>query len=413
MTRPPAGCTVTFAQLLSRHGARSPTKYKTNAYNQTLANIAANAQNFSGPYEFLKDYHYALGADDLTPMGEQQMINSGIDFFHRYEALSATHTPFIRAGDQARVVASAEKWSAGFHKAKSASGRDKDADYPYPVLAISEDDASNNTLNHGLCTSFETSTSGQAAMMSFADIFLPPIMARLQKDLGLSELTNLDTLSLMDMCPFTVVADDNAYSSADPMSNPFCVLFTQIEWEQYDYFQTLGKYYRFGPGAPLGPTQGVGFVNELVARLTDTPVRDRTSVNHTLDDDPATFPLGRSLYADFSHDNDMTAVFSALGLFDHMPQLSKMRVMSADESDGYAASRTAPFGGRMIVEKLKCDGQKEEKVRVVVNGRVWPMKACEADGRGLCGLRTFVEGLSFAREGGRWEECFNVERAPI
>ena len=337
------------------------------------------------------------------------MINAGIDFFHRYEALSSSYTPFIRAGDQERVVASAQKWSEGFHKAKSASGRDKDADYPYPILAISEDDASNNTLNHGLCTAFETSTSGQTAMMAFADIFLPPIMARLKEDLDLSVLSNLDTLSLMDMCPFTVVADVNAFSSADPAKNPFCSLFNLEEWEQYDYFQSLGKYYRFGPGAPLGPTQGVGFVNELIARLTDRPVEDHTSVNHTLDEHEETFPLQRKLYADFSHDNDMTAIFSALGIFDDIPKLSKAKVMSAEELHGYAASRSVPFGARMVVEKLKCNHRSEEQVRIIVNGRVWPLSGCSADEHGLCGLNNFLESLSFAKAGGKWNECFDQE----
>jgi hypothetical protein len=49
--------------------------------------------------------------------------------------------------------------------------------------------------------------------------------------------------------------------------------------------------------------QGVGYVNELIARLTNASVRDTTSVNHTLDADPATFPLGRAFYADFTHEN--------------------------------------------------------------------------------------------------------------
>lgn len=35
-----------------------------------------------------------------------------------------------------------------------------------------------------------------------------------------------------------------------------------------------------------------GWVNELLARLTDTAPVDQTTTNHTLDDDPATFPPG-------------------------------------------------------------------------------------------------------------------------
>jgi hypothetical protein len=56
--------------------------------------------------------------------------------------------------------------------------------------------------------------------------------------------------------------------------------------------------------------QGVGYVNELLARLSDRPVRDQTSVNHTLDSDPSTFPLGRAFYADFTHENLCVSPFS-------------------------------------------------------------------------------------------------------
>lgn len=46
----------------------------------------------------------------------------------------------------------------------------------------------------------------------------------------------------------------------------------------------------------------VGYVNELLTRLTNDPKyvnNDQTQVNHTLDSSPATFPLGKSFYADF------------------------------------------------------------------------------------------------------------------
>ena len=68
-------------------------------------------------------------------------------------------------------------------------------------------------------------------------------------------------------------------------------------------------------GQELGPVQGVGYVNELIARLTDSPVHDSTQTNRTLDSNATTFPLNRTFYADFSHDNEMIAIYSAIGLF--------------------------------------------------------------------------------------------------
>lgn len=54
---------------------------------------------------------------------------------------------------------------------------------------------------------------------------------------------------------------------------------------------------------PLYDSQG--YVNELLARLTAGPVHLGASVNATLDSALSTFPLNRTIYVDFSHDNDM------------------------------------------------------------------------------------------------------------
>lgn len=204
---------------------------------------------------------------------------------------------------------------------------------------------------------------------------------------------------MMDLCPFNTVASDLGTPS------PFCDLFSASEWQQYDYYQTLGKYYGFGPGNPLGPTQGVGYVNELIARMTGKPVVDQTSVNHTLDDNPDTFPLGKTLYADFGHDNGLTAVFSALGLYNSTPPLSQTKIMSIDQTKGYSAAWTVPFAARAVIEKMQCDGEEDESVRVLINGRVLPLESCGADTMGRCSIHDFLRSLSFAQGGGHWGEC--------
>ena len=405
----PDGCKVTFAQVLSRHGGRDPTSRKSILYAETIDKIKRKVQNFNGSFKFLSNYTYGLGADQLTAFGEQQMVLSGTDFFNRYKILAASSIPFIRASDQQRVVMSAERFSQGFHEARMLSGESSDIQYPYEIVTISEEPGTNNTLDHGLCTTFEASNIRAVAQLKFANTFVRAITARLNGGLRGAKLTLQDTIFLMDLCPFETIAD--------PLGKPssFCLLFTQDEWKQYDYFQTLGKYYGYGPGNPLGPTQGVGYVNELIARLTAKAVDDHTSSNSTLDDDPFTFPLNRPLYADFGHDNDMTAVFAALGLYNSTPPLSTSRLMTLDETKGYSAAQTVPFAARAFFEKMQCDGMQEEMVRVLVNGRVLPLETCGGDGLGRCSLSKFVESLSFARGGGRWEQCFmqKGEIAPI
>ena len=298
----PTGCEVTFAQVLSRHGARDPTAAKTVSYNKTIGQIQKNVKSYTGDYAFLQDYVYTLGADQLTTFGQQEMVNSGIKFYRRYEDLTKKDSPFFRSSGEARVVESAQNFTQGYHQALLADGKATASDaFPYSIIVISEADGSNNTLNHGLCTDFENGTdadTGSDAQAEWQASFTPPITARLNQNLPGANLSSTQTIYIMDLCPFNTVASPTGVIS------PFCALFSATEWHQYDYYQSLGKYYGNGNGNPLGPTQGVGFTNELIARLTGKPVDDHTSVNQTLDASNTTFPIGSGhvLFADFSHD---------------------------------------------------------------------------------------------------------------
>jgi len=398
----PPQCTVDFVQILSRHGARDPTASKTTSYNNTISKIHKNVKSYPSDYAFIRDYQYTLGADQLTLFGQQEMIHSGIKFFDRYSDLAAKNTPFVRSSSEARVVESAQNWTQGFHATKLDSSI-ADPSYPYPLVVISEAAGSNNTLNHDLCNVFENgpdSNIASSAQAKWTAVFLPPIQARLNAALPGANLTTTDTINLLDQCPFNTVASPNGTVS------PFCALFTPTEWAQYGYYETLNKYYGYGSGNPLGPTQGVGFTNELIARLTSRPVNDSTSTNHTLDNNPATFPLDRRIYADFSHDNDMTGIFFAMGLYD-VPLLSNTSITSTEQTGGYSAANTVPFAARAYFEKMRCaDRPKEELVRVVVNDRVIPLRDCGVDALGRCEVGAWVESLAFARGGGLWGSCF-------
>jgi hypothetical protein len=113
----PQGCEVTFAQILSRHGARAPTFKRAVEYINVLDKIHNDAIYYSPAFNFLQTYEYELGAEQLTEMGQQQMVNSGLKFYRRYRTLARTSAPFIRAGDQERVVHSAQNFTQGFHSA--------------------------------------------------------------------------------------------------------------------------------------------------------------------------------------------------------------------------------------------------------------------------------------------------------
>jgi hypothetical protein len=399
----PKGCEVTFVQILSRHGARDPTAGKSLLYGATISRVQESVTEYSKGYDFIKDYDYTLGADQLTQFGEQQMVDSGAHAYRRYKTLASKSAPFIRASGQKRVIDSAQNWTQGYFGAQLADGSDPNEHYSGSILILPETHGFNNTLSHGTCPAFEDgafSRVGDDAQKAWMEMFTAPITARLNENMPGANLSALETTYMMDLCPFNTVADPKGNISE------FCRLFTLDEWKSYDYYQSLGKYYGFNNGNAMGPTQGVGFVNELIARLTGQPVEDHTTTNSTLDDSPKSFPLDRKVYADFSHDNDMTTIYGALGLYNATTPLPKMTRQSPKDASGYSAAWTVPFAARMYVEKMQCGDSDQELVRILVNDRVVPLQSCGADKLGRCELGAFVESLGFARSGGLWDECF-------
>ncbi|KAF5984719.1 3-phytase A [Fusarium coicis] len=342
----PDDCEVTIGIALSRHGARYPTAGKTTAYSATIARLQKSVTNYGKGYEWLKDYEYNLGSEDLTDFGQDQMIDSGKAFYERYIGLAEKTEPFIRASGSDRVIMSSHNFTQGFYASRGESGDD----YTDGILVIPEEPGINNTLSHGTCSSFEDNDEigDNSAQTAWGNKFLPSIRDRLNRNLHKAKLSLQETIYLMDLCPFNTVNTPDGIGQSR-----FCDLFSTEDWRSYDYYMTLGKYYEYGNGNTMGPTQGVGYVNELVSRLTRKPVNDHTTTNRTLDANPETFPLDRALYADFSHDNTMVSIFSAMGLYNSTSKLPKHHIVPAIRAHGYSSAWVVPFAARIAGTSAK------------------------------------------------------------
>ena len=258
--------------------------------------------------------------------------------------------------------------------------------------------------------------SGDAQTSAWLGTYAPPITSRLNHAAPGANLTDTDTFGLMSLCPMETVFLEK--------ESPFCNIFEEDQdaFPGFEYSGDLDKYYGTGwvtstglicytpmrlnlyrYGQELGRVQGVGYINELIARLTNSPVRDNTQTNRTLDFDPATFPLNRTIYADFSHDNQMIAIFAAMGLFN----TSLLDPTKPDPDRIWLASSLVPFSARMVVERLKC--AEGPSVRIFVNDELQPLEFCGADPKdGVCALDAFVDSQSYARNDGEgdFEKCF-------
>ncbi|KAI0782538.1 phytase [Abortiporus biennis] len=386
---PPAGCQITQANIIQRHGARFPTSGATARIKAALGKIQA-VEDYKDPrLNFLRTFTYDLGADDLVGYGAAQSFDAGQEAFARYSHLiTEENIPFVRASSSDRVVQSAVNWTLGFDFASQHK-------YTPPVSVIISE-AGNDTLDDAMCPSAGSSDPQTSAWLA---TYAPPITQRLNAHAPNANLTDTDTYNLISLCPFISVFKETA--------SPFCSLFEEdtTAFPGFGYSGDLDKFYGTGYGQELGPVQGVGYINELIARLTNTPVRDNTQTNHTLDSSPKTFPLNRTLYADFSHDNQMIAIYAAMGLFRQPAPLDPTK---PSPERTWKASALVPFSARMVVERLDCT-IGGEAVRVLVNDAVQPLEFCGGESNdGVCSLDRFVQSQSFARGDGNgdWEKCF-------
>ncbi|KAG9317928.1 histidine phosphatase superfamily [Chiua virens] len=400
---PPSGCEITQVNLLQRHGARWPKKSQGKDMKASVKTIQ-NANSYSNPnMTFITDYTYDLGTDDLVTFGAQQSFDAGEEHYVRYASLvSADIIPFVRASDSERVIESALNWTAGFAYTSNQM--------VMPMLNVIISQSGNDTLDDDMCPNAGSSDTQTTEWMN---VFTPSIVTRLNSEAPGADLADSDVINLMMLCQF-----DTVYNEAP---SPWCNLFTADEFTDFEYYGDLDDYYSngwvsvtlsphglltrfFRYGATLGPVQGVGYVNELIARLTGQPVQDETQTNYTLDHNPTTFPLDLTFYADFSHDNEMVSIFSAIGLF---PQAEPLNTTSPNPDRTWVISNMVPFSGRLITERLTCDGV--ESVRMLVNDAVQPLAFCDADEYGVCTLSNFVASQSFATSNGdgMWAQCYS------
>ncbi|KAF7795541.1 hypothetical protein EIP86_006703 [Pleurotus ostreatoroseus] len=385
-TLPPSGCQIN--QVHIRHGARYPTSGATDRIMRAVWKLLSVKEYKDPRFKFLKGFSYDLGVDDLVPFGADQSFKAGEEAFMRYSYLIGLDSlPFVRASSAERVVISALNWTSGFAAA---------SEYIFqPSLSVVLSEAANDTLDDKMCPSAGSSDAQTSVWLAQ---YAPPVTKHLNDAAPGANLTDVDTFSLMSLCPFESVAKRR--------KSEFCTIFESQTgaFPGFSYSGDLDKYYGTGYGEPLGPVQGVGYVNELLARLTSKPVEDHTQTNHTLDSSPETFPLNRTLYADFSHDNAMIAIFSAMGLF-KQPAVEPLDPSKPHDARVWRVGAIVPFSGRMVVERLACD--TSTMVRILVNDKVQPLELCGASGDGLCTLDAFVSSQAYARNGSDadWASC--------
>ncbi|CAE6454714.1 unnamed protein product [Rhizoctonia solani] len=401
----PHGCNVTMISILQRHGARYPTKGAGVKIESTLAKLKlVAARDITAPFlQFVPTFNFTYLHDQLVPFGRAQSYVSGQIIAKKYPALGGRS--FVRAANKTRIFESSQWWKQGFE------GKPYDADVfnlAQPDLAIRIGPFQNNTLGVKTCPpQAKEPTPGSIAKKRWLSIFAPPITKRLNELLPGANLVDKDTVNLMSLCGFDTAAKDGVPS-------PWCNVFKNDEWKSYEYYTDIEKFYSSSYGSLYAPSEGAGWVNELLARLTNTPVRDNTTTNSTLDGNLKTFPIGPAaprVFADFSSDNNIMKIIAAMGILRDPTNLPQEGPIPSSQQ--MVISKVVPFAGSTVVEKIRCSAKGRDLapgdyVRILVNDAVTPLPLCDTLGytSGMCFLDNFIKSQAFARSGGNFSLCF-------
>ena len=228
-----------------------------------------------------------------------------------------------------------------------------------------------------------------------------------------------------------------AYETNYLGSSDFCGgLFTEDEWAGFELTLEQEYYYDYAWGNPTGRAQGIGYLQELMARLTNQPITSsNSSVNSSLTNNTRDFPLGQKLYADFSHDDIIISVLTAASV-DYFREPPSLTQFPPDPDRHFILSHLTPFAARLVTEVIGCgssnpapqssyrtyysptqygydpENATEKFIRMRLNNGIIPLSTirggfCGNRTDGLCSKSAFLDSQANAYEQSNYDYvCF-------
>lgn len=338
----PGQCRVKQVHYLSRHGSRyadAPMPFVDALSNSTF--------NASGNLEFLNKWQNKVGKNILVTLGNKQLFDKGAKTFFQYGGLydwdNLEDKIVVRSTSQERMTKSALYFLNGFF------GLDWEK-YAFLELLV-EDDKVNNTLaawNGCANNAFSYGYVEYPQLEVFKKNYLTKAAKRINKNISGFQFTPDQIFQMQTMC---------AYETSSLGASKFCPLFSQKEWENYEYYQSADWYVQNSFGNSMGRALGIGWVEEFKDRLLNTTYSpsSQATQNSTIDENPYFFPLDQSLYFDFTHDSSIINIITALGF----EQFKANWTFEGPQKDKqfFDISKITPFAAQMSFEIIECDEQ--------------------------------------------------------
>lgn len=394
----PGQCHIDQVHVLSRHG----TRYSTD--DSKFPDFLKNNSDFkaSGDLEFLNSWEYDQGNNILTTLGNQQLFDKGARTFFRYGRLfdwDNVDGKFVsRSTTQERMTMSAEYFLIGFFGTNWQK-------YTNLELLIEAEGFNNTLAPYDHCpVNDDISKLGLSdkKASNFLTTYLKNATERFNTQVEGLNFTAKEVFQMQQLC--TYEANNLGFSQ-------FCNLFTQQEWEDYEYYLSWTWYNDNFFGAQTGRALGIGWVEEFKNRLTNTtydPSRQALQ-NSTLNQNSTFFPLNQKLYFDFTHDSVITNIFAALGFDQFKSNFSD----TAANPQPFDVSTVVPFASQTYFEVIECDSEvpsdrhaessgsnsdAKKYIHIILNDHTLPLhknipEFCEERADGWCEFEKFVEYL--------------------
>ncbi|KAF6825852.1 histidine acid [Colletotrichum musicola] len=421
----PENCYVDQAAYVLRHGSRYPDPGAYNGWVSMQERFQAGNYTASGSLSFLPHWRTALTnpssqISNLSPTGYKEAHDLGYTLRTRYPDLYNEGEEFIVwANNYSRVLQTAKLFVRGylgtnatlFGNVVSVTSRG----FPGGIgdsLAPSD-----------MCPTFKD-TEGGDYVSEWNNVYIPPILERLQALInGNLTLTQNDVSQIPYLCGYE--------SQITGRLSPWCDIFSDEEFLQYEYFQDLRYYYGVGPGTDVPSKMMTPFLNALMGVFGEGPSVTGQRA------DGSSFKLPK-LIMSFLNDGQLNQLVTASGVFDEQKPLSSTE---KDDNRQWQSSRYTTMRGTIAFERLNClapgngtsgnstqfssasvrrnsskpplrqapQAQNATYVRIRLNDAVYPLPSCKSGPGSSCLLSEYQKYVSEKLEAqGNWITTCNV-----
>jgi len=305
-----------------------------------------------GPLSFLKSWTYFTNPgkpafENLTTegpyAGTKQAHKTGRTLRSRYGHLvSRTRPTRFWSCSSPRDVETARHFAHGFFGPRWET----DGSAHLQIIPEAPRQGADTLTPGDTCFRYRTDDTeghdlGYHKLSYWQPLFAQPIIERLTPLSGGVLLTPVDIYSMMEMCGFEILA--RGYS-------PWCAVFTQDEWLQFEYARDLLHFYRAGPGNQYAGAMGWLWLNATQELMS----------NHSSHD----------VYFSFVHDGDIAPLMATLQILDEHALIQELPTDRMKEDRRWRTSDVVPMGGRVVFERITCEhdpGETRRYVRLFIN----------------------------------------------